>query len=81
MPQTVLEPSIFTQGLNVTDEEVQRSILDTLEVAWRGPSHSNWAALDREVQRVIGSQMWEPDADVEAVMDTVCSSIEELLQG
>lgn len=77
----LLEPSLFTQGLAVTEDEVQSSIIDALEVAWRGPSHPNWAALDREINRIIGTQLWNAEADVATVMDNVCANITELLQG
>lgn len=75
----ILEPSLFTEGLEISEEEAQAAIIDTLEVAWRGPAHENWAALDREVNRIMGAEMWTADAEVAAVMDNVCNAIDALL--
>lgn len=77
----LLTPSIFTQGLAVTEAEVQAAIIDTLAVAWRGPSHPNFGPIDRQISSIMSSQLWQADADVAEVMGVICSSIGELLGG
>lgn len=62
----------------LSPEQLERAVVDGIIGAQVKPAHRNFAQLDAAVRAELDS-LWTASADVEGVLDDVCSAIEPLL--
>lgn len=63
----------------LSEEQLQSVVIEGVETGQVKPTHSNQAELAQEVRSAL-DPLWKPDADVNAVLDNVCSTVEPLLK-
>ena len=59
-------------------EQLQKVVIDGISTGVVKPSHAGYAELTQAVRAGL-DPLWKPDADVKAVLDKVCTSIQPLL--
>lgn len=62
----------------LSQEQLQRVVIDGIKTGVVKPSHSGQAELAQQVRAAL-DPLWQPGADVKAVLDGVCSAIQPLL--
>lgn len=62
----------------LTAEQLQTVVVDQLPDAVTLPNHTNPAEIAQKAKTALDA-MWTPDADIEAVLTSVCGAIEPLL--
>ncbi|MBD8063343.1 ABC transporter substrate-binding protein [Oceanitalea stevensii] len=63
----------------LSPEQLETAVISSIVDAQVKPAHRNFAQLDTAVRGAL-DEMWNPGADVEAVLGNVCSAIEPLLE-
>ncbi|WP_152190790.1 ABC transporter substrate-binding protein [Georgenia satyanarayanai] len=63
----------------LSPEQLETAVISSIVDAQVKPAHRNFAQLDAAVRGAL-DELWSPSADVEAVLGTVCSAIEPLLE-
>jgi len=62
----------------LTQEQLQQVVIDGITTGVVKPNHTGQAELSQQVRAAL-DPLWKPDADVKAVLDGVCATIQPLL--
>ncbi len=77
--QSVLETDVLLESNPTIDPaSMLAAVIEPLADARVNPVHSNYPTIDL-TSRPIFDSLWNPDADVQSVMDEMCNSIQPLL--
>lgn len=63
----------------LTPEQLEAVVVDGVDRGVVRPVHTDWAAVDQSVRASLDA-LWQPDADVEAVLGDVCDSLDPVLR-
>jgi multiple sugar transport system substrate-binding protein len=75
-------PEILSQAVpDFTPEQMERTVIKALQNEQNvfEYSHRNFGPLFTNSHQIFDGQMWQPDADVQAVSDQICEAITPLL--
>lgn len=64
----------------LSEEQLQAVVVEGIQDAVTKPTHANFAKLQETVRAELDA-LWSADADVEAVLQSTCSTIAPLLEG
>ncbi|MCT9820802.1 sugar ABC transporter substrate-binding protein [Microbacterium sp. W1N] len=71
---------LATANPKLTKEQLQAVVIEGIEGAVTKPSHKNFARLQEQV-RIQLDALWQPDADVQGVLESTDEAIQPLLEG
>lgn len=70
--------SIEATNPNLNPESVKTAVIDQIKTGTVLPSHVEYSKIDLAVRAVL-DQMWNPDADVSAIMKSACEAMTPFL--
>ncbi len=76
---SVLETDVLLEANpTVASESMRTAVIDTTLSGRVLPTHPNYPTIDLTARPIFDS-LWQPDADVEAIMNQMCEAIQPLL--